>query len=209
MAAADIIEWFADEGLRVYGRIVPSRFNLARHSQLVLKDPVGPVAAFTPWNFPINQVVRKLAAALATGCSMIVKAPEETPASARRADSRLCRRGRARRHRWAWSTAIRPRSPTTSSPPGHPQGHLHRFHPRGQAIGRPGRQAHEARDHGAGRPRPGHRGRRRRRGWPFARPAVLPSSATRAGVHLAHALSGAREHHQRLCRRPGARTHRT
>ena len=80
MAAADIIEWFADEGLRVYGRIVPSRGNLAAR-QMVLKDPVGPVAAFTPWNFPINQVVRKMAAALATGCSMIVKAPEETPAA--------------------------------------------------------------------------------------------------------------------------------
>jgi succinate-semialdehyde dehydrogenase/glutarate-semialdehyde dehydrogenase len=47
----------------------------------VIKEPVGPVAAFTPWNFPINQVVRKLSAALATGCSIIVKAPEETPAS--------------------------------------------------------------------------------------------------------------------------------
>ncbi|WP_439590577.1 NAD-dependent succinate-semialdehyde dehydrogenase [Hydrogenophaga sp.] len=80
LAGADIIDWFADEGLRVYGRIVPSRGNLAMR-QMVLKDPIGPVAAFTPWNFPINQVVRKLAAALATGCSMIVKAPEETPAA--------------------------------------------------------------------------------------------------------------------------------
>jgi len=80
MAAADIIEWFADEGQRVYGRIVPSRGNLAMR-QMVLKDPVGPVAAFTPWNFPINQVVRKMAAALAAGCSMIVKAAEETPAA--------------------------------------------------------------------------------------------------------------------------------
>ncbi|MBE7940689.1 MULTISPECIES: NAD-dependent succinate-semialdehyde dehydrogenase [Ramlibacter] len=80
LAAADIIEWFADEGQRVYGRLVPSRWNLA-HRQMVVKDPVGPVAAFTPWNFPINQVVRKMAAALATGCSMIVKAPEETPAA--------------------------------------------------------------------------------------------------------------------------------
>jgi succinate-semialdehyde dehydrogenase/glutarate-semialdehyde dehydrogenase len=80
MAASDILEWFADEGLRVYGRIVPSRGNLAAR-QMVLKDPVGPVAAFTPWNFPINQVVRKLGAALACGCSMIVKAPEETPAA--------------------------------------------------------------------------------------------------------------------------------
>ena len=80
MAAADIIEWFADEGQRVYGRIVPTRGNLAMR-QMVLKDPVGPVAAFTPWNFPINQVVRKMAAALAAGCSMIVKAAEETPAA--------------------------------------------------------------------------------------------------------------------------------
>ena len=80
MAAADIIEWFAEEGFRVYGRIVPSRGSLAVR-QMVLKDPVGPVAAFTPWNFPINQVVRKVAAALAAGCSMLVKAAEETPAA--------------------------------------------------------------------------------------------------------------------------------
>jgi succinate-semialdehyde dehydrogenase/glutarate-semialdehyde dehydrogenase len=80
LAAADIIEWFAEEGFRVYGRIVPSRVNLSVR-QMVLKDPVGPVAAFTPWNFPINQVVRKVGAALAAGCSMIVKAAEETPAA--------------------------------------------------------------------------------------------------------------------------------
>ena len=79
LAAADIIDWFAEEGMRVYGRIVPAR-NLAVR-QMVLKDPVGPVAAFTPWNFPINQVVRKAAAALATGCSILVKAAEETPAA--------------------------------------------------------------------------------------------------------------------------------
>lgn len=79
LAAADIIEWFAEEGFRIYGRIVPPRGNLAIR-QMVLKDPVGPVAAFTPWNFPINQVVRKVSAALASGCSMLVKAPEETPA---------------------------------------------------------------------------------------------------------------------------------
>lgn len=78
--AADIIEWFADEGMRVHGRIVPAR--MPQVEQRVLKEPVGPVAAFTPWNFPINQVVRKLCAALTTGCSIVVKAAEETPASA-------------------------------------------------------------------------------------------------------------------------------
>lgn len=71
LAAVEIIEWFAEEGLRVYGRIVPSRDNLALR-QMVLNDPVGPVAAFTPWNFPVNQLVRKLAPALAAGCSVLI-----------------------------------------------------------------------------------------------------------------------------------------
>ena len=79
LAGADVIEWFAEEARRAYGRVVPARAEGIY--QLVLKEPVGPVAAFTPWNFPINQVVRKLSAALAAGCSIIVKAPEETPAS--------------------------------------------------------------------------------------------------------------------------------
>ncbi|MEY3488371.1 MAG: succinate-semialdehyde dehydrogenase, partial [Pseudomonadota bacterium] len=79
MAGADTIDWFAEEGRRAYGRVIPAR----QHDvyQLVIKEPVGPVAAFTPWNFPINQIVRKLSSALAAGCSIIVKAPEETPAS--------------------------------------------------------------------------------------------------------------------------------
>ena len=79
MSAADIIDYFAEEGRRIYGRIVLPR--AANVQQQVLKEPVGVVAAFTPWNFPINQVVRKMSAALATGCSIIFKAPEETPAS--------------------------------------------------------------------------------------------------------------------------------
>ena len=79
LAAADLIDWFADEGLRVYGRLVPSR-GKPELRQMVIKDPVGPVAAFTPWNFPINQVVRKVGPALAAGCSMLVKAAEVTPA---------------------------------------------------------------------------------------------------------------------------------
>lgn len=80
LSAADMIEWFAEEGRRVYGRVIPARAEGIY--QLVIREPVGPVAAFTPWNFPISQVVKKLAAALATGCSIIVKAAEETPASA-------------------------------------------------------------------------------------------------------------------------------
>ncbi|MBD8573123.1 NAD-dependent succinate-semialdehyde dehydrogenase [Pseudomonas syringae] len=79
LSAADIIDWLAEEARRSYGRLVPSRG--ANIEQKVIKEPVGPVAAFTPWNFPINQVVRKLSSALAAGCSIIIKAPEETPAS--------------------------------------------------------------------------------------------------------------------------------
>ena len=79
LAAGDIIDWFAEEGRRTYGRVIPARADGIY--QLVVKEPVGPVAAFTPWNFPINQAVRKMSAALATGCSIILKGPEETPAS--------------------------------------------------------------------------------------------------------------------------------
>lgn len=79
LAAGDIMDWFAEEARRTYGRIVPPRAEGVY--QLVVKEPVGPVAAFTPWNFPINQAVRKCSAAIAAGCSIILKGPEETPAS--------------------------------------------------------------------------------------------------------------------------------
>jgi succinate-semialdehyde dehydrogenase/glutarate-semialdehyde dehydrogenase len=79
LAAADTIDWFAEEARRTYGQIIPARTPGVM--QQTIKLPVGPVAAFTPWNFPINQVVRKMSAALAAGCSIIVKGPEETPAS--------------------------------------------------------------------------------------------------------------------------------
>jgi succinate-semialdehyde dehydrogenase / glutarate-semialdehyde dehydrogenase len=79
MLAPDLIDWFAEEGRRTYGSTIPARADGIQ--QLVFKEPVGPVAAFTPWNFPINQAVRKMSCALASGCSIIIKGPEETPAS--------------------------------------------------------------------------------------------------------------------------------
>lgn len=78
-AAADHIDWYAEEGRRAYGRVIAPRQGSVRAS--VLREPVGPVAAFTPWNFPINQAVRKIAGALAGGCSIVIKAPEDTPGS--------------------------------------------------------------------------------------------------------------------------------
>jgi succinate-semialdehyde dehydrogenase / glutarate-semialdehyde dehydrogenase len=77
--AADVIDWFAEEGRRAYGWVIPARAE--GFYQLAVKEPVGPVAAFTPWNFPINQAVRKVSAALAAGCSIILKGAEDTPAS--------------------------------------------------------------------------------------------------------------------------------
>ena len=77
--AADHIDWYAEEGRRAYGRVIPSRQANVR--QLVLKEPIGPVAAFTPWNFPVGQLVRKIAGALAAGCSIIAKPPEDAPTS--------------------------------------------------------------------------------------------------------------------------------
>jgi succinate-semialdehyde dehydrogenase / glutarate-semialdehyde dehydrogenase len=76
---ADLIDWFADEARRTYGRVIPAR--QIGVTATTVKEPVGPAIGFTPWNFPVAQVTRKLAPALAAGCSIVIKAPEETPAS--------------------------------------------------------------------------------------------------------------------------------
>jgi acyl-CoA reductase-like NAD-dependent aldehyde dehydrogenase len=77
--AADLIKWYAEEARRIYGRLIPARLPDSRMD--VLKLPVGPVAAFSPWNFPLVLSARKIGGALAAGCSIVVKAAEETPAS--------------------------------------------------------------------------------------------------------------------------------
>lgn len=78
--AADVIEWYAEEGKRAYGRVVPARAQGLR--QMVLSEPVGPSLALSPWNFPATLAARKIAGALAAGCSCIIKPSEETPATA-------------------------------------------------------------------------------------------------------------------------------
>jgi len=79
LTTADIIEWFAEEGRRAYGRIIPGRVKNTR--QIVVQEPVGVVAAFTPWNFPTLTPARKIGASLAAGCAIIIKPSEETPGS--------------------------------------------------------------------------------------------------------------------------------
>lgn len=76
---AEFFEWDAGEAMRTYGRIIPAAPG---HKFSVHHQPVGVVAAFSPWNFPMSQPARKIAGALASGCSVILKAAEETPAGA-------------------------------------------------------------------------------------------------------------------------------
>jgi succinate-semialdehyde dehydrogenase/glutarate-semialdehyde dehydrogenase len=79
LGSADVVDWFAEEGRRAYGRIIPARADGVRN--MVIMEPIGPVAGFSPWNFPVLQAARKICGSLAAGCSIIIKCPEETPAS--------------------------------------------------------------------------------------------------------------------------------
>ena len=74
------VEWFAEESKRVYGDILPPPVKGRR--LIVNKQPLGVVALVTPWNFPVAMILRKAAAALAAGCTCVVKPSEETPLSA-------------------------------------------------------------------------------------------------------------------------------
>jgi succinate-semialdehyde dehydrogenase/glutarate-semialdehyde dehydrogenase len=79
VACSEHAEWHAEECRRIYGRVIPARQDGVR--QMVLREPVGVVAAFSPWNFPFNQAIRKISAAVGAGCSIILKGPEDTPSA--------------------------------------------------------------------------------------------------------------------------------
>ena len=79
LACADHADWHAEECRRIYGRVIPARDPGVR--QWVVREPVGVCAAFTPWNFPYNQAIRKVSAAIAAGCTIILKGPEDTPSA--------------------------------------------------------------------------------------------------------------------------------
>ena len=76
----EVTRWYGEEGKRAYGRLIPARLPGVR--QMVVKEPVGPSCAFVAWNFPGTNVIRKVAGALAAGCSMLIKPSEETPGTA-------------------------------------------------------------------------------------------------------------------------------
>jgi acyl-CoA reductase-like NAD-dependent aldehyde dehydrogenase len=76
---AEHAEWHAEECRRIYGRVIPARQEGVR--QTVLREPIGVCAAFSPWNFPFNQAIRKITAALGAGCTMVIKGPEDAPSA--------------------------------------------------------------------------------------------------------------------------------
>ncbi len=79
ISCADHCDWHAEECRRIYGRVVLPRNPDVR--QLVLKEPIGVCVAFTPWNFPYNQAIRKVCAAIGAGCTVILKGPEDSPSA--------------------------------------------------------------------------------------------------------------------------------
>jgi len=76
---AEHADWHAEECRRIYGRVIPPRVDGVR--QLVMREPIGVCAAFTPWNFPFNQAIRKVVAALGAGCTLVLKGPEDAPSA--------------------------------------------------------------------------------------------------------------------------------
>ncbi len=78
-ACSEHAEWCAEECRRIYGRVIAPRNDAVR--QLVLREPIGVCAAFSPWNFPFNQAIRKIAAAIGAGCTIILKGPEDSPSA--------------------------------------------------------------------------------------------------------------------------------
>ncbi|WP_459616251.1 NAD-dependent succinate-semialdehyde dehydrogenase [Bordetella sp. 2513F-2] len=79
MACSEHLDWHAEECRRIYGRVIPPRNPDVR--QFVVREPIGVCAAFTPWNFPYNQAIRKIAAALGAGCTIVLKGPEDSPSA--------------------------------------------------------------------------------------------------------------------------------
>ena len=204
LSGADIIDWYAGEGQRAYGRIIPARADGVRN--MVIMEPIGPVAGFSPWNFPVTQAVRKIAASLAAGCSIIIKCPEETPGSPIGLVKCFHDAGVP-----AGVINLVYGVPAEISEYLIPHPIIRKISFTGSVAGRQapecaGGQPHEARHHGTRRPRAGagvRRRRRRRRRQADGRHEV---SQRRSGVRVADALLRAGEG-LRQVRRP-VRRHR-
>ena len=182
IGSAQLFDWYAEEIKRDYGRtLVRPAGQLSR----VIRQPVGPTATFTPWNFPIYLLAKKVSAALAAGCPVISRPPHETPGC----DDRDVPRARRRRHPQGRRAAGPWRMPGWSVDhahrlAGHPQGQLHRLDRGRQASDEIVRRQHDPGDDGIGRPRAGPdlRRLRPRKDARHGRAAEVPER--RPGVRL-------------------------
>ena len=186
---AAFIEFFAEEAKRVYGETIPTHKSDARI--VIMKQPVGVVAAITPWNFPAAMITRKVSPALAVGCTVVVKPAEDTPLSAL-ALAELAQRAGMPKGVFNVITAKDPvpvGAELTDKPAGA-HADVHRLDRGRQDPDGAGGAHREARRHGAGRQRAVHRLRRRRprsgrcrARWRRstatpARPACAPTAST-------------------------------
>ena len=186
IVSADIIDWYAEEGRRSYGRIVPGRGKGIR--QLVVQEPIGVVAAFTPWNFPVLTPARKVGGALAAGCSLILKASEETPGACVEMVKCFADAGLPKGVLNLVFGVPSEVSEHLLSQGSGAENLVHRVDPGRQASGATRRQGHEAHHHGTRRPLAGRGVRRRRPGKGRRHHRRLQVPQRRPGLHLADPL---------------------
>jgi succinate-semialdehyde dehydrogenase/glutarate-semialdehyde dehydrogenase len=189
--SAAYVLWFAEEGRRTYGDTVPSPW--ADRRILVTKEPVGVIAAITPWNFPSSMLARKIGPALAAGCTVVVKPASQTPYSglawgAAVRGGRLPEGRRQHRHRFGW----RDRRRDLRQPAG-PQADLHRLDRNRQAADGEVRRDREEGVDGTRRQRAVHRLRRRRSRQGGRRARWSPSTAIPARPASAPTASSCRK----------------
>ena len=195
LASAQLFDWYAEDAKRDYGRtLVRPAGQLSR----VIRQPVGPTATFTPWNFPIYLLAKKVSCRARGGLHSDLSPATRNAGGRNRAvpSARRCRHSKRRR-------AARPRrfragQRDADRQPRHPQGELHRLDRRRQAPDAPLRGQHDARDDGARRPRPGADLRRLRPREDARHGRAAEVSERRPGVRLADALLRPARHLRRL-----------
>lgn len=156
---ADFLLWYAEEAKRIYGETIPAPRGDQRF--MVLKQPVGVVAAVTPWNYPVSMITRKVGPALAAGCTVVLKPAEATPLCAVEMFRIFHDAGLPKGVvNLVTASDPKPIGEAFGFPPCGAKDHLHRLHTRRQDAGKPRGCTDEARIAGAGRPCTVHRVRR-------------------------------------------------
>ena len=160
--SADTFEWFAEEGKRAYGQVIPNSAPGKRH--FVIKHPVGVVGAISPWNFPITLQARKIAPALAAGCTIICKPASQTPLCLIQVFQCMIEAGLPAGVANLIVGSAQEVADEFLENPAVRKFVVHRLDRGRQATDAGRRRSGQAAEHGTGRPRPVHRPARRRSG---------------------------------------------